>query len=72
MRIDRDQTFDQNGNLIEEVLVQRHEDCLDAAGVIATLNAVLGVWTLEDAANAVNLPAERLVAEAEAWQAASE
>jgi hypothetical protein len=71
MRLDRDQVFDQNGNLVEEVVVERHEDPLDAAGVIATLNAVLGVWSLDDASNAVRLPPERLVAEAEAWAAAA-
>jgi hypothetical protein len=40
---------------------------LDLAGVAATLNAVLGLWTLTDAANAVGLTPEDLVAEAEAW-----
>jgi hypothetical protein len=40
---------------------------LDPAGVAATLNAVLGLWTLTDAANAVGLTPEDLVAEAEAW-----
>lgn len=40
---------------------------LDAAGVAATLNAVLGVWPLDDAANAVGLTADDLVAEAQAW-----
>jgi hypothetical protein len=42
---------------------------LDPTGVAATLNAVLGVWPLEDAANAVGLTPEDLVAEAEAWAA---
>jgi len=45
---------------------------LDAAGVMATLNAVLGLWSVEDAANAVGLTPEDLVAEAEAWAVASE
>ena len=40
---------------------------LDAAGVAATLNAVLGVWPLSDAANAVRLPEQALVDEANAW-----
>jgi hypothetical protein len=40
---------------------------LDTNGVIATLNAVLGLWTLEDAANAVSLTENDLIAEAEAW-----
>lgn len=40
---------------------------LDTHGVTATLNAVLGVWPLGDAANAVGLTADDLVAEAQAW-----
>lgn len=43
---------------------------LDAVGVMATLNVVLELWTLEDAANAVGLQPEDLIAEAEAWAAA--
>lgn len=42
---------------------------LDAAGVSATLNAVLGIWSLTDAANAVRLPEQELVDEANAWAA---
>jgi hypothetical protein len=45
---------------------------LDAAGVMATLNAVLGIWPVEDAANAVGLSPDDLVAEAQAWAIASE
>ena len=40
---------------------------LDAEGVTATLNAVLEVWTLTDAARAVHLPEQALVDEANAW-----
>lgn len=40
---------------------------LDQIGVVATLNAVLGIWTVEDAANAVNLRPEDLIAEAQSW-----
>lgn len=40
---------------------------LNTFGVIATLNAVLGLWTVEDAANAVGLTPADLVAEAQAW-----
>jgi YD repeat-containing protein len=43
---------------------------LDAAGVMATLNAVLGIWPVEDAANAVGLTPDDLVAEAQAWAVA--
>ena len=40
---------------------------LDAAGVAATLNVVLGLWPLADAANAVNQPEQALIDEAQAW-----
>jgi len=43
---------------------------LDAAGVMATLNAVLGLWSVGDAANVVGLTPDDLVAEAEAWSVA--
>ena len=44
----------------------------DELRVSATLNAVLGVWPLDDAANAVGLTPADLIAEAEAWAAAQE
>lgn len=40
---------------------------LIATGVLATLLAVTGVLTVNDAANAVGLTADDLVAEAQAW-----
>jgi len=40
---------------------------LDTNGVMATLNAVLGIWSVEDAANAVGLTPQDLVHEAQAW-----
>jgi len=43
---------------------------LDTAGVIATLNAVLGIWDIQDAANAVGLTPQDLINEAQAWAAA--
>jgi len=43
---------------------------LDTNGVMATLNAVLGLWSLQDAANAVGLTPDDLVHEAQAWAAA--
>jgi hypothetical protein len=42
---------------------------LDPTGALATLLAVLELSTVQDAANAVGLTAEDLVAEAEAWAA---
>jgi len=43
---------------------------LDPTGALATLLAVLELSTVQDAANAVGLAPEDLVAEAEAWAAA--
>jgi hypothetical protein len=40
---------------------------LDREGVAATLNVVLGIWPIEDAANAVGLTPADLEAEALAW-----
>jgi hypothetical protein len=40
---------------------------LDPTGALATLLAVLELSTVQDAANAVGLTPEDLVAEAEAW-----
>jgi hypothetical protein len=40
---------------------------LDRIGVAATLNAVLGVWSLEDAANAAGVSRQALIDEALAW-----
>ena len=63
-----------NNNIVE---IEEHPDSvgappLDPTGVIATLNVVLGLWPIEDAANAVGLTPADLVAEAEAWAAAQE
>ena len=45
---------------------------LDSIGVMATLNAVLGVWSLSDAANAVGLTEQDLINEAQAWAVAGQ
>ena len=44
---------------------------LDPTGALATLLAVTGAVTVDDAANAVGLTADDLTAEAEAWWAAA-
>jgi hypothetical protein len=56
-----------NNNIVEQYEIPDLRPQLDPPGVAATLNAVLGVWPLEDAANAVGLRPEDLVHEAEAW-----
>lgn len=45
---------------------------LEGTPLVATLNAVLGLWSLQDAANIAQLPEQALIAEAEAWAAAGE
>lgn len=45
---------------------------LDAVGALATLLAVTSTLTVQDAANAVELTPDDLVAEAEAWAAAKD
>jgi hypothetical protein len=45
---------------------------LDPTGALATLLAVVGTLTVEDAANAVGLTPDDLVTEAQAWAAAGD
>jgi hypothetical protein len=59
-----------NNNVIEEYEVEDTRQPLDPAGALATLLAVLEVATVADAANAVGLTPDDLIAEAEAWEAA--
>lgn len=61
---------DGQGNVIASGVEEIPYERLEGYQVVATLNAVLGVWTLADAANAAGVPAEHLIAEAEAWAAA--
>lgn len=59
-----------NNNIVEEQILEDQLTSLKTEGVIATLNVVLGLWPIEDAANAVSLTPSDLVAEAQAWAAA--
>jgi len=59
--------YDRNGNLLSESDIVRPPAPLDPLGASMTLLAVLSVVPLDDAANAVGLTADDLVAEAEAW-----
>lgn len=65
--------YEGSWSLVEDrgdtMLIHAH-DIADIAG--PTLNVVLGVWPLADAANAVGLTADDLVHEAEAWAAAGQ
>lgn len=62
-----------NNNLVEVI---DHPDPprppLDPTGALATLLAVIGAATVEDAANAVGLTPDDLIAEAQAWAVASD
>lgn len=60
-----------NDNIVEVVELPDVHAPLDVFGVMATLNVVLGVWSLADAANATGLDEQDLVNEALAWYAAS-
>lgn len=61
-----------NNNVVAMNDADWPQEPLNQAGVLATLNAVLGIWSVEDAANAVHLSPADLVAEAEAWAAAGD
>ena len=61
-----------NNNIVDEFESDLPPMPLDAVGAIATLNAVLGVWPLADAANAVGLTEQDLINEAQAWAVAGE
>jgi hypothetical protein len=56
-----------NDNIVKIVDVPDVQNPLDRLGVMATLNVVLGIWSLTDAANTVGLSEQDLVNEALAW-----
>lgn len=59
-----------NNNIVEEYEIDIPQQPLQGVQIMATLNAVLGIWSLQDAANAVGLLPENLIAEAQAWAVA--
>lgn len=60
-----------NNNIVEEIdLPASPQRRFDSVGVLATLLAVTGVLSVEDAANSVNKKPDDLVFEAQAWAAA--
>jgi hypothetical protein len=61
------QYFDVSGQLLRTVEVPNVPSPLDPTGTLATLLAVVGTLDVDDAANAVGLTADDLVAEAQAW-----
>lgn len=70
MRTIRWEEQDGHGNVLASGEEQVPYDPLDGYQIVAALNAVLGIWTLQDAANAAGTSPEHLVAEVEAWAAA--
>lgn len=59
-----------NNNIVDEQTVPDAPQApLDSVGALATLLAVTGTLTVDDAANAVGLAPANLVAEAQAWAA---
>jgi hypothetical protein len=66
-------TVEENGQIVSTRPLTADEyrqyapQPLDAVGALATLLAVVGTLTVDDAANAVGLTADDLVTEAEAW-----
>ena len=61
-----------NNNIVEEQTIDDPPQApLDSSGALATLLAVTGTLTVEDAANAVGLTPADLVAEAQAWAVGS-
>lgn len=62
-----------NNNIVEEIeLAEPIQLPLNPTGTLATLLAVTETLTVTDAANAVGLTPEQLIAEAEAWSASME
>ena len=59
-----------NNNIVEEIEIPDEVYPLNQTGALATLLAVTEVVSVEDAANAVGLTPEHLIAEAQAWAVA--
>lgn len=65
-----DPTKPNNNIISDEEVPDPPQQPLEGTALVATLNAVLGIWSLQDAATIAELPEEALVAEAEAWAVA--
>ena len=60
-----------DGNVVALDAIDVPQEPLSPVGALATMLAIAGILTVEDAAAAVGLPPEALVAEAQAWAAAA-
>lgn len=72
MPIYHNEVFNSDGELISEEIIEIPYPSLSGIQIVATLNAVLGIWSLEDAVNIARVPEEHLIAEAQAWAVAME
>jgi hypothetical protein len=72
MPIIRWEEQDGKGNVIASGSYEEPYEPLTGHQLVATLNAVLGLWSLDDAANLAGVEAAHLIAEAQAWAAAQE
>lgn len=61
-----------NNNIIEVIETPDIPTALDGIPLVATLNVVLGIWTLSDAARIAGTTEQALIDEATAWAVASE
>lgn len=61
-----------NNNIIEVSETQDIQTALDGIPLVATLNVVLGIWTLSDAARIAGTTEQALIDEATAWSVAME
>ena len=71
-RLIAEEVQDGCGNVLERREWEEAYPPLTGHQIVATLNAVLGVWPLEDAANVAGVESNHLIAEAQAWAAAQE
>jgi hypothetical protein len=62
--------IDASNVVVNVIVPSANPQSLDPTGALATLLAVTGTLTVEDAANAVGLTPDDLIHEAQAWAAA--
>lgn len=62
----------ENGDILNMVDIEVSQSPLEGIALVATLNAVIGIWSLPDAANIAGLTEQDLINEALAWGVAQE
>ena len=68
MRQDVNEVWDSDGNLIYSEIVNVPHTPLSGLPLVGALNAALGVWSLEDAANLTGVTQQELIDEVLAWE----